>query len=144
MNLSRLKKLIFLHLQHLPMPSRKWRPLFCKWGGVSVVDPKSTFIGEDVVFDTNYPQDVIINKGVTITTRCIFLTHFIVMEKDSYNYTRGTIEIGERTYIGCNTVVCKSVKIGSNVVIGACSVVTKDIPDNEVWAGNPARFIRKR
>ena len=34
------------------------------------------------------------------------------------------------------------VSIGNNVVIGAGSVVTKDIPDGEVWAGNPARFIQ--
>ena len=33
MKLSRIKKLIFLHLQHLPMKSRAWRPTICKWGG---------------------------------------------------------------------------------------------------------------
>ena len=33
MKLSRIKKLIFLHLQHLPMKSRGWRPTLCKWGG---------------------------------------------------------------------------------------------------------------
>lgn len=36
-----------------------------------------------------------------------------------------------------------AVTIGRNSVVGAGSIVTKDIPDNEVWAGNPARFIRK-
>lgn len=33
---------------------------------------------------------------------------------------------------------------GENAIVGAGSIVTKDIPANEVWAGNPARFIRKR
>ena len=42
------------------------------------------------------------------------------------------------------TMVVKPVTIGENAIIGAGSVVTKDIPANEVWAGNPARFIRKR
>ena len=36
MKLSRIKKLIFLHLQHLPMKSRGWRPTLCKWGGVNI------------------------------------------------------------------------------------------------------------
>jgi len=34
------------------------------------------------------------------------------------------------------------VTIGNNSIVGACSLVTKDIPDNEIWAGNPARLIR--
>ena len=91
MNILRIKKLIFLHLQHLPMKSRAWRPLVCKWGGVQIISPKRTFIGEGVIFDTNYPQDIFIEEGVR-----------------------------------------------------SVSVVTKDIPANEVWAGNPAKFIRKR
>ena len=63
MKLSRLRMLFFLHLQHLPMPSRKWRPLFCKLGGVNILDYKNTFIGENVTFDTNYPYDITIEKG---------------------------------------------------------------------------------
>jgi hypothetical protein len=35
---SRLKNLVFLHLQHLPMPSRKYRPLFAKWGGGKCIE----------------------------------------------------------------------------------------------------------
>lgn len=66
MNILRIKKLIFLHLQHLPMKSRAWRPLVCKWGGVQIISPKRTFIGEGVIFDTNYPQDIFIEE------RCSF------------------------------------------------------------------------
>lgn len=43
-------------------------------------------------------------------------------------------------FMGINTVVCNSVTIGRNVTIGAGSVVTKDILDNEVWAGSSARL----
>ena len=43
-----------------------------------------------------------------------------------------------------NTLVVKPVTIGERAIIGAGSVMTKDIPANEVWAGNPAKFIRKR
>ncbi len=42
----------------------------------------------------------------------------------------------------CCFVVCPGVTIGSNVVVGAGSVVTKDVPDNVVVTGNPARIIR--
>ena len=42
-----------------------------------------------------------------------------------------------------NTVICNSITIGKNATIGAGSVVTRDISDNEVWAGVPARFIKK-
>lgn len=145
MQLSRLRKLIFLHLANLPMPSKGWRSRFIKWGGVQVLSPKTTFIGEGIVLDTNYPEDITIEEGVTMTTRCIIVTHFVEIDDNmNRHYSRGKVIIKKQAYIGANTVICKPVTIGEGAIIGASSVVTKDIPPFEVWAGNPARFIRKR
>lgn len=53
------------------------------------------------------------------------------------------IKIGDHVWIGANSIILKGVKIGDRSVIGAGSVVTKDIPEDEIWAGNPARFVKK-
>ena len=53
------------------------------------------------------------------------------------------ITIGDNVWIGGNTCILPGVTIGSNVVIGAGSVVTKDLPDNVIAAGNPCRVIRE-
>jgi Acetyltransferase (isoleucine patch superfamily) len=45
-------------------------------------------------------------------------------------------------WIGEDAMICKGVKIGKNSIVGARSVVTKDIPKNTIYAGNPAIFIR--
>lgn len=145
MKLSRLRKLIFLHLAKLPMPSKGCRSTVYKWGGVTVVNPNNTFMGEGILVDTNYPEDIIIEEGVTMTTRCIIVAHFVEIDDNmNRHYSRGKVVIKQRAYIGANTVICKPVTIGEGAIIGASSVVTKDIPPFEVWAGNPARFIRKR
>ena len=145
MTLSRIRKLVFLYLAHLPMPSKGWRPRFYKWGGVKVLNPKKTFMGEGIVIDTNFPEDIIIEERVTLTTRCIIVTHFVEIDNNQHRYySRGKVIIKRKAYIGANTVICKPVTIGEGAIIGASSVVTKDIPPYEVWAGNPARFIRKR
>jgi len=52
------------------------------------------------------------------------------------------ILIEESVFIGASSIILKGVKIGKNSIIGAGSVVTKDVPSNEIWAGNPAKFIK--
>lgn len=54
-----------------------------------------------------------------------------------------SITIGDNAWVGGNTIINPGVKIGCNTVIGSGSVVTKDIPDNVIAAGNPCRVIRK-
>ena len=53
------------------------------------------------------------------------------------------IEVGDNVWIGGNVTVVPGVKIGNNSVIGAGSVVTKDIPDNSIAVGNACKVIRK-
>ena len=53
------------------------------------------------------------------------------------------IAVGDNVWIGGNVVICPGVRIGSRSVIGAGSVVTKDIPDDVIAAGNPCRVIRE-
>lgn len=53
------------------------------------------------------------------------------------------IVIGEDVFIGAGCIILKGVTIGNRSIIGAGSVVTKSIPADEIWAGNPAKFIRK-
>ena len=65
-----------------------------------------------------------------------------VSRNSGYEYGK-EVTIGDNVWIGGNAVICPGVHIGNNVVIGAGSVVTKDIPDWYVAAGNPCRLIRK-
>ena len=53
------------------------------------------------------------------------------------------ITIGSHVWIGANVCILPGVKVGNNVVIGAGSVVTKDIPDNVIAVGNPCKVLRK-
>lgn len=53
------------------------------------------------------------------------------------------VTIKNGAFIGTNCIILKGVTIGEKSVIGAGSVVTKSVPDGEIWAGNPAKFIRK-
>lgn len=61
---------------------------------------------------------------------------------ESLEYAK-PIEVGNNVWIGGNVVVLPGVKIGDNVVIGAGSIVTKDIPSNVVAVGNPCKVIKE-
>jgi acetyltransferase-like isoleucine patch superfamily enzyme len=62
---------------------------------------------------------------------------------DKVNAKWGKIAIGNHVFIGAHSTILKGVTIGDNSVIGACSVVTKNIPKDEMWGGNPAKYIAK-
>ncbi len=64
--------------------------------------------------------------------------------KDSGVGKQGPIVIGKGAWLGAASIVLKGITIGEGAIIGAGSVVTKDIPPNQIWAGNPARFIKMR
>ncbi|MCM1140681.1 MAG: acyltransferase [Muribaculum sp.] len=117
---------------------------FLEMGGVQVVDYQNTFIGKNVIIDTNRPSSITVESGVYITHGCTILAHFMDPKKPPTHFDFGTVHIKENAFIGCNTVICKSVTIGENAVIGAGSIVNKDVPSNEIWGGNPVKFIKKR
>jgi len=61
---------------------------------------------------------------------------------DITNKIKKPIIIGNDVFIGAYSLILKGVTIEENVIIGAGSVVTKSIPKNQIWAGNPAKFIK--
>lgn len=99
------------------------------------------FIGANVSFDGIRPDLVEIGDNSLITSGCCILTHFFSPEDK--NFYLGKVKIGDCVFIGMNTLTVNAVSIGDNAVIAAGSVVTKDIPSNEMWGGVPAKFIRK-
>lgn len=82
----------------------------------------------------------IINSGAVIEHECVIGDFTHIAPKATL---AGNVVVGNDTFIGANAVVKQGVKIGNNTVIGAGSVVLNNIPDNETWAGNPARRIKK-
>ncbi len=62
--------------------------------------------------------------------------------EDRFNASWAPVNIGDNVFIGAHSTILKGVTIGSNSIVGACSLVSRDIPGNEIWAGNPAVFIK--
>lgn len=65
-----------------------------------------------------------------------------LMEHDT-DIKTAPVLIKKGAFIGARSIILKGVTIGENSILGAGSVVTKNIPDGEIWAGNPAKFIKK-
>lgn len=61
-----------------------------------------------------------------------------------FSSTRGGVSIGNDVWIGAHSVILSGVTIGDGAVIGAGSVVSRDVGAYEVWAGNPAQFVKRR
>lgn len=79
-----------------------------------------------------------------------FLTHDVAHMMINRMYGKkvakekvGCIEIGDNVFVGSNTTILYNVKIGSNVIIGAGSLVNKDVPDNVIMEGGTSKSYRR-
>lgn len=107
---------------------------FTGFSGVSIVCANEINIGSNV------------NCGINVM---IWDTDFHSVNKlerrnnSAAGVRSSPIKIGNDVFIGGNSIVLKGVIIGDNSVIGAGSVVTGTVPPNEIWAGNPAKFLKR-
>ena len=97
------------------------------------------------------------HNNVTVASNVTFVNHDIIdrvlnnLNEGSFDFIRGCIEVMDNVFIGTGTTILPNVKIGSNVIIAAGSVITKDVEDNSIMAGVPAKkigsfddFVKKR
>lgn len=94
--------------------------------------------------DRVYPQGIYIGENTLIASRTTILCHEHVKreEQDPRNPWVTNTYIGKNCFIGVGATILPGVNIGNEVIIGASSVVTKDIPSNSVAVGNPAKVIK--
>ena len=97
-------------------------------------------------------ESIVIGNNVNIGADCLIMdhdAHSLDFQKrhtfaDDYAGTAtAPIRIADDVLIGAKVIVLKGVTIGARAIVGAGSVVTRDIPADEIWAGNPAKFIKK-
>lgn len=99
---------------------------------------KNSSVAKDAHMDASNPRGIHIGEYSRVSVRATINAH---------DYFRGNGNVD--TYIGNHSViagqafVCPGVKIGDHVFVAACAVVTKDVPDHCLVAGNPARIIKE-
>jgi len=81
--------------------------------------------------------------GVKVEDNVKIGYHCIIMSDSTVDNKRGKVILKRGCRIGANSVIMPGVTIGGNSIIGANSFINKDIPPNEIWAGSPAKFIKK-
>lgn len=117
-------------------------PFYCDYGYNMIVGEKVFFNFNCVVLDVSYVRigsRTMFGPNVQIYTATHPLDH---VERSSGVEFAKPVSIGDDVWVGGSAVICPGVKIGDRSVIGAGSVVTKDIPSDVFAAGNPCRVIR--
>ncbi len=119
-------------------------PLHANWGGRHVHFGKNVYANFNLtlVDDTHiYVGDcTMLAPNVVLATAGHPILPELRVQAYQYNFP---IHIGKNCWLGAGVIVLPGVTIGDNTVIGAGSVVTKDIPSNVVAVGNPCRVIRE-
>ena len=117
-------------------------PFYCDYGTNIVLGKKCFFNFNCVVLDVcrvTIGDFTLFGPAVQIYTA----THPLEAELRRTREFAKPIAIGSDVWVGGGAIVCPGVSIGSKTVIGAGSVVTRDIPDNVFAAGNPCRVVRE-
>jgi acetyltransferase-like isoleucine patch superfamily enzyme len=139
------KSWIFHSLAYsLPLPNLVIK--FQRYRGVKI--GKNCHFSPYVFIDLLHPELVTIEDNVTISSNSMIFTHVNPTTNEflkNHGYPRTikpvTIKSGAVISVGC--IIISGVTIGSNSIVGAGSVVSQDVPDYCVVAGNPARVIKK-
>ncbi len=105
------------------------------------------FIGRYSSLDSYHP--ITIGDDVMIGAYCYLTTGNHRFERrdipmNAQGFEGAAIEIGSDVWIGAHVTVLPGVAIGNGAILGAGSVVTKNVPPYEIWAGVPAKYIKKR
>jgi len=112
----------------------------------SVAIGNSVFVGQDTIIAAK--NSIIIGDFTVFAPRCYVIDHEHGFESDDLILNQKSVlkkvNIGRDCYFGTGSVVLGGVSVGDGAIIGAGSIVIKNIPAGEVWAGNPAKFIKKR
>lgn len=98
--------------------------------------------GSDIVVGDN----VLMGGGVKIYSTDFHSLDYYDRRDPLLDYSKRKslpVRIGNDVFIGAGSTILKGVSIGDRAIIGAGSVVTKSVPADEIWAGNPAKFIKK-
>lgn len=147
-----------IHLKHLekmldrfylePFAPRKLRPILIRKMGCHV--GKNTFFGDYVRMDTSYADMIYIGDYTHITSGCRLLCHqrdltgYCVGDNAAdLGYKTGEIHIGKGVMVGMETIIMPGVTIGDGAIIGAGSIVTRDIPAWTIATGRPARVVKQ-
>ena len=102
---------------------------------------ENCMIYSENAIDSNFPWLIELGNHVIISTNVKLLAHDASTGYVN-KYTKiGIVKVGNEVFIGSGTTVLCNTRIGDNVIIGANSVVTDDLPSNGVYVGNPAKFI---
>ena len=95
-------------------------------------DPEFISIGQNVMIAANV-------QFINHDMNCFMLNNYF--KTNQFEFTYGCIEIGDNCSIGSNVIILPNVKIGNNCIIGAGAIVSKDIPDNSIAVGVPAKVV---
>jgi len=135
--------------QKLAKIRKRWRMKFAdQYSIIPILREQGAVIGENCrIYIKHLPEPYLVRIGnhVCITHEVRLLTHdgavWLWRRNDPTINRFGAIEIKDNCFIGMRAIILPGITIGPNSVVGAGSVVTKDVPPNTVVAGNPARVI---
>lgn len=97
--------------------------------------------GSIINIDSSIGKNCIINTSATVEHDCKIGNHCHIAPGVNIS---GTVNIGKLSFIGTGATIIQGIKIGENVTIGAGSVIIRDIPDNVIAVGNPAKIIKSK